>query len=61
LLDQFDAHQLTAIAEFLAHTTEYIYRHAAVLRAEAMSAVGRTPVSERESASTGERVTGRNR
>jgi DNA-binding MarR family transcriptional regulator len=38
LLQNFDAHQLTAIAEFLAGTTDLIYRHAALLRAETLSA-----------------------
>ena len=35
LLDRFDSHQLTAIAEFLASSTESIYHRAAVLRAQA--------------------------
>jgi DNA-binding MarR family transcriptional regulator len=38
LLQNFDAHQLTAVAEFLAGTTDLIYRHAALLRAETLSA-----------------------
>jgi DNA-binding MarR family transcriptional regulator len=38
LLRNFDAHQLTAVAEFLAGTTDLIYRHAALLRAETLSA-----------------------
>ena len=42
LLEKFDAHQLTAVAEFLAGTTDLIYRHAALLRAETISAMGRT-------------------
>ena len=42
LLENFDAHQLTAVAEFLASTTDLIYRHAALLRAETVSAMGRT-------------------
>ena len=33
LLADFDTHQLTAIAEFLARSTELIYRHGALLRA----------------------------
>jgi len=37
-LENFDTHQLTAIAEFLAGTTDLIYRHAALLRAETLSA-----------------------
>jgi DNA-binding MarR family transcriptional regulator len=47
LLENFDTHQLTAIAEFLARTTDLIYRHAAVLRAETISEVGRTRTTER--------------
>ncbi len=42
LLEKFDAHQLTAIAEFLTGSTHLVYRHAALLRAEAVSAMGRT-------------------
>lgn len=42
LLDNFDTHQLTAIAEFLACTTDLVYRHAALLRAETISDVGRS-------------------
>jgi DNA-binding MarR family transcriptional regulator len=41
LLENFDAHQLTAIAEFLAGTTDLIYRHAALLRAKTLSAAPR--------------------
>ena len=37
LLENFDAHQLTAIAGFLAGSTDLIYRHAALLRAETIS------------------------
>src|SRR5215831_9959117 len=37
VLKGFDAHQLTAIAEFLTRTTDLIYRHAALLRAENIS------------------------
>src|SRR6266700_1659723 len=40
LLENFDAHQLTAIAEFLARTTDLIYSHAALLRAHSLSAMG---------------------
>lgn len=47
LLKDFDTHQLTAIAEFLARTTDLVYRHAALLRAETISGVGRTRVSGR--------------
>src|SRR5216684_5564571 len=42
LLENFDSHQLTAIAEFLARTTDLIYRHAALLRGETISDLGRT-------------------
>jgi DNA-binding MarR family transcriptional regulator len=35
LLAGFDTHQLGAIAEFLARSTDLIYRHAGLLRAEA--------------------------
>jgi DNA-binding MarR family transcriptional regulator len=35
-LEKFDPHQLAAIADFLAGTTGLIYRHAALLRAEAV-------------------------
>src|SRR5260370_41605115 len=46
LLEEFDTHQLKAIAEFLARTTDLIYRHAALLRAESRpSATKRTPSS----------------
>src|ERR1700686_4018212 len=37
LLENCDAHQLTAIAEFLTRTTDLIYRHAALLRGERIS------------------------
>ena len=49
LLEQFDTHQLTAIAEFLARATDLIYRHAALLRGETISDLGRTRVAERAS------------
>ncbi len=39
MLDQFDAHQLGAIAEFLKGSTDLLYRHGALLRAEAVSAL----------------------
>jgi DNA-binding MarR family transcriptional regulator len=38
LLEHFDSHQLTAIAEFLARSTDLVYRHAALLRAQTLSA-----------------------
>jgi hypothetical protein len=34
LLESFDTHQLTAIAEFLARSTDVAYRHVALLRAQ---------------------------
>ena len=45
LLESFDTHQLTAIAEFLVRTTDLVYRHAALLRAEIISDVGRTRIT----------------
>jgi len=36
-LEEFDAQQLTAIAEFLRRSTDLIYRHAALLRAQTLS------------------------
>lgn len=42
LVASFDVAQLTAIAEFLARSTEFAYRRAALLRAEALSVGGRT-------------------
>jgi len=62
LLENFDTHQLTAIAEFLARTTDLIYRHASLLRAETISDVGRprltgrTPSSNTSSAKSERRV-----
>jgi DNA-binding MarR family transcriptional regulator len=47
LLEDFDTHQLTAIADFLGRTTDLVYRHAALLRAETISDVGRTRVTGR--------------
>ncbi len=47
LLENFDSHQLTAIAEFLACTTDLIYRHAALLRGETISDLGWTRVTGR--------------
>jgi len=38
LLQNFDTHQLSAIAEFLAGSTKLIYRHATLLRAQTLSA-----------------------
>lgn len=36
LLDAFDSHQLTAIAEFLARSTDLAYRHGALLRSDTL-------------------------
>src|SRR5712691_13540665 len=46
LLENFDSHQLTAIAEVLARTTDLVYRHAAQLRAQTISALGRPHVTK---------------
>jgi DNA-binding MarR family transcriptional regulator len=40
VLEKFDTDQLAAITEFLKRSTELIYRHAALLRAETISATG---------------------
>lgn len=37
LLEKFDSRHIAVIAEFLAGSTDLIYRHAALLRAEALS------------------------
>jgi DNA-binding MarR family transcriptional regulator len=37
VLEPFDTHQLAAIAEFLARTTDVLYRHLALLRGQALS------------------------
>src|SRR6202051_1068381 len=42
LLESFDTHQLTAIAEFLARSTDVAYRHVALLRAQTPDGPGRT-------------------
>src|SRR5713226_6276140 len=47
LLQNFDTHQLTAVADFLARTTDLIYRHAALLRAETISGLDRNRVTGR--------------
>ena len=36
LLERFDGHQLSAIADFLSHSTDFIYRHVAMLRADTL-------------------------
>jgi DNA-binding MarR family transcriptional regulator len=55
LLEKFDTHQLTAITEFLAGTTDLVYRHAARLRAETISDVGRTRATGRAPSLNGAR------
>lgn len=47
LLEDFDTHQLTAIAEFLTGTTDLISRHGARLRGETLSGVGRARAGAR--------------
>lgn len=42
LLEGFDRRQLTAIAEFLARSTDFAYRHVALLRARPLFAASRT-------------------
>lgn len=61
LLENFDSHQLTAIAEFMARSTDLAYRHAALLRAETISGMGRTCVTAQASYPAGERGTRRTR
>ena len=40
LLEAFDTHQLTAIAQFLSRSTDFAYRHMALLRAQTLCADG---------------------
>ncbi len=56
LLEQFDTHQLNAIAEFLAQTTDLVYRHGALLRAETISETGGARPTGRKSSRTRERA-----
>jgi DNA-binding MarR family transcriptional regulator len=42
LLKGFDTHQLSAIAEYLAGSTDLVYRHVALLRAQTQQVAGRT-------------------
>lgn len=44
LLEGFDVQQLTAISQFLARSTDFCYRHAALLRSDALH---REPVRDR--------------
>ena len=39
LMQEFDAHQLAAIAHFLTGSTDLVYRHIALLRAQGLSAL----------------------
>ena len=48
LLDGFDAHQLAAIAEFLARSTGFAYRRAALLRAQTLMRSTALSPQERE-------------
>lgn len=41
LLEKFDTHQLNAVAEFLSGSTDLIYRHATLLRAQSLYGNGR--------------------
>jgi DNA-binding MarR family transcriptional regulator len=43
VLEAFDLRQLAAIAEFLALTTDVLYRHLALLRAQTLSLAGASP------------------
>jgi DNA-binding MarR family transcriptional regulator len=54
LLEGFDTHQLTAIAEFLARSTEIAYRHATRLRAETLC--GASQPATASTANPGEKV-----
>ena len=55
LQEEFDTHQLTAIAEYLARTTDLAYRHAALLRAETISGRGRPRVTGQPPSPAGKR------
>ena len=48
LLEGFDPHQLSAIAEFLTRSTDFAYRHAALLRAQTLLAPDPRPPDRRE-------------
>lgn len=50
LLEDFDAHQLSAIAEFLDHSTDLAYRHAALLRAQTLCPTSPTGGTAKETA-----------
>jgi DNA-binding MarR family transcriptional regulator len=55
MLEDFDTHQLTAIAAFLDRSTDLAYRHAVLLRAEPISDTGRTRETGRPPSPTGEK------
>lgn len=42
LLEGFDTHQLTAIADFLSRSTDFAYRHVALLRSDTVVATNET-------------------
>ena len=56
LLEGFDTHQLKAIAEFLAHSTDVAYRHVALLRAQTVHASGATAGTIQAAAPVGRRA-----
>ena len=58
VLEPFDTHQLAAIAEFLARTTDVLYRHLALLRGQALSPASHARDTVRSAAS--KKVSGRN-
>jgi hypothetical protein len=62
LLDGFDSHQVTAIAEFLDRSTDFAYRRAALLRAQTLLASTTRSPRQREAETTtrdeGERAHG---
>jgi DNA-binding MarR family transcriptional regulator len=63
-LESVDAHQLTAIAEFLARSTDFAYRHAALMRAQALGAASRyceNAQTTTPAASVGSQKSSRNR
>jgi DNA-binding MarR family transcriptional regulator len=53
LLEGFDARQLAAVAEFLARSTDFAYRHAALLRAQAVMPSAAGSSRQPESVATG--------
>jgi DNA-binding MarR family transcriptional regulator len=56
LLESFDTHQLTAIAEFLARSTDVAYRHVALLRAPTPDAPGRTAATRETPGRDGKKI-----